>query len=222
MKEINRPDFYRSVFNRNRLDKYYTEPWVTDIVVPEIKRTLGEANRIWEPTGGGCHMADALCKHDFELMVTDMDPKDFTEEWAGWGNESIDFLKDDILEDYEVDAIVFNPPYALQASKFIKRALHLMDKHDSVELVAALVRSGFKHGKSRNDIFRDCPEYACEVVVQGRPRWDEWWTGVKMKNGGMHDYSWHIWKKGYNDLPVQRFGARPKGKINYIDYDVWR
>lgn len=209
-------NIHETDFERVENDKYYTEPWLTEAVVMELLNRVGWGANLWEPSAGGCHMVETFNENGFNVTATDLDCCDFPDNWRDISDTSPkDFFttKTDNIKD--IDLIAFNPPFGKLAYLFVQRALQHMMENDRIQVVAALCRSDFKHASTRDDIWSKCPYYAHEVVVQGRPRWDAWWTGIKLKNGPKHNYSWYIWDKRHTGPTITSFAKKPKG----IRYD---
>jgi hypothetical protein len=54
---------------RRANDSYETPAWVTDAVVPHIRK---RARDVWEPAAGSGQMADALLSAGFRVIDTDI------------------------------------------------------------------------------------------------------------------------------------------------------
>jgi hypothetical protein len=111
-------------------------------VVPYLR---AHCLRPWDPANGpGSKIAQALREAGFDAIAT----RD-------------NFLARASLPDSRMDAIVTNPPYGYQgklACQFIVHALEL------VPLAAMLLRIDFDSGKTRTNLFRDCPAFDRKIV----------------------------------------------------------
>lgn len=184
--------FFESRFARREGDAYFTEPWVTRALLSALRQNgtpLSDVpGVVWEPAAGRGDMAKVLMSEKEEVFCSDINLDDIDSEACPW-MEEVDFLRDfparlDLLE---VGAIITNPPFHRNyAAKFCQRALDY-----GVPLVAMLTRLEFASGRTRTDMFRRS-EYAFEVKLTNRPRWD-WWFRDEPESDPRHYYSWHVW-----------------------------
>ena len=214
------PAMIKSAFARNPRDSYYTERAVTEAIARRIPDGI---KTIWEPACGRGDMARVLRDHSFNVLCSDIhiDPNGGLEEACA---EQFDFLNPQeqpwpefyLLND--IDAIITNPPFGDDAEKFIRRALSYKD----IRYFAFVLRSEWKHGKSRLDLFTEEP-YAGEIVLTWRPRWDWWLTDDEKRakkieagkdpdvsNSPRHNYSVLVWDREHKGLPWQQFATRDK------------
>ena len=164
-------------YERTKLDHYPTESWVSDIIVPVIKKLRPDIKHIWEPCCGDGSMSKVLKQH---FYVTSSDIKDY-----GFSNTHIfDFLnKDD--DKMNGDAIVTNPPYGADAQKFIERAL--TNTYNACGLVAMILRNEYDCAASRTKLFDRYP-FRTKIVLTTRPRWIP-----GSKGAPRHNYAWYVW-----------------------------
>jgi len=93
--------------------------------------------------------------------------------------------------------IVTNPPYKRgMVDAIIQRQIERIEKQNLFGLVV-LLRSTFDHAKSRACMFADNPFYYGQVKLLFRP----WWSDDH-KASPIHNYCWHIWKRGRQTRPV--------------------
>jgi hypothetical protein len=88
--------------------------------------------------------------------------------------------------DEKIDAIITNPPFGKKAEAFVRKASKATQ---SVRYMAFLLRSEWKHGSKRLDLFEPGSHYAGEIVLTWRPRWD-WWFRDKPEASPRHNFSW--------------------------------
>lgn len=195
-KELD-PALYESNYERTEGDRYWTEPWVTRALMETyLDDRIGSG--VWEPAVGRGDIQRELEKHYYRVFGSDIDISESPE-----GSVEIDFFTGPIPELYPLTGgIVSNPPYNL-AQEFIEKALEYSEKLD-LPVVAMLLRSEFKHAKSRAHLFGPGSGYACEVVLTTRPRWD-WWFRDTPKASPRHNFSWFIWDSQWEKEPIQRF-----------------
>jgi hypothetical protein len=205
------PAMIRSNFDRREKDKYYTAPWVTEALMSEqtfkdVLIPIDDQFDIWEPAAGRGDMVDVLFKHSDFIIGSDLlpDREDI---------EKFDFLNEGyrILDKHPVYSIITNPPYD-KAEEFVRTSLAMIDAEE-VGAVAMLLRSEFKHARTRRDIFGDYPFYMGELVLTKRPRWDWWYEPEpgEVRHSPRHNFSWFVWYGGWRYYdPVQLFWYEDK------------
>ena len=156
-----------SGYARQPLETYETPSWVTQVVVPYLcKHCL----HIWDPANGpASRIAEVLHEEGFRVLVT-----------------NDDFLTKTALPHDRIDAIVTNPPYGKSgklACQFIAHALEL------VPTVAMLLRIDFDSGKTRINLFRDCPAFEHKIVLLDRIVWFE----REGAPGPSENHAWFVW-----------------------------
>lgn len=219
----NDPQMFDSGFERNRLDRYWTNPWMTDELFKHVGRHIPLI--VWECAAGRGDMTATIMSNNRKCYSTDVDMGEFDYE-IGPGHER-SFLDEFELPTYyegEPDeapqtaapaAIITNPPYNEPwkgiADDFIRHGLRFFD--DGITFMAMLLRSEFNSGKSRKNMFGECPHYMGELVLTTRPRWDYGDPDAPEKAAPRHNFSWFVWKRGWQDVgpPVQLFSYMPKG-----------
>lgn len=154
----------RSGYKRVANDKYETPTWAVEVIAPHIPYRI---SKIFDPCCGSGNIVRALntIHHD------------------AWGKDlenGYDYLKDKAWH----EAIVTNPPYKL-AEEFIVHALG----HST--FVAMLLRTDFDHAKTRQYLFKHCPEFSKEIKLLQRPVFIRRTDGVK--EAPSFNHSWFIW-----------------------------
>ena len=216
------PQMVASGYERNRLDRYWTHPWMTN----ELFKMVGQyiPQLVWECAAGRGDMSRAIVECGHLCYSTDIDMSEFDTE-IGPGHEN------SFLDEYEVPeyndgtlmasksctAIITNPPYNEPwkgiADDFIRHGLSFFD--DGVDFMAMLLRSEFNRGKTRRDMFGSCDHYFGEIVLTTRPRWDYGDPDAPEKASPRHNFSWFMWKNDWskdgNFAPMQLFSYMPKG-----------
>jgi len=203
-----------SGMDRNRLDRYWTDQWITDELFKHCDGYIPKT--IWEPAAGRGDMAAAIEFHQRSVAASDIDMSEFSLTSAGWDFEA-DFLT--MIElpwtvGGQVKGIITNPPYQRMAEKFIRHGLKWLDHPNvNLEFMAMILRSEFKSGKTRHDIFGECPHYLGELVLTTRPRWDLDEPDRPDVAHPRHNYSWFMWKSWHNEgaKPIQIFSYMPPG-----------
>jgi hypothetical protein len=179
-------------YARKAHDAYWTEPWVTETLLDRVSFR----GRVWEPAVGVGAMAQVLMARGYPLVASDLIDHGFPP------TEQADFLQHLGLLGDQPYSIVTNPPYHV-AEAFIRHALRLTQPVGG--MVAMLLRSEYRHAKSRIDLFEG-PPFRAEIALTRRPRWIAGTTGSPR-----HNYSWYIWDWRHDSLPVMLFG--PDGRL---------
>lgn len=197
-----------SNYERNELDAYYTEPFVTEALlrhIPVFER------RVWEPSAGRGDMSRVIQAAGATVFASDIDMSRFDIS-ASDDMFDFDFLQMTAPPNcdlYSTYAIITNPPYDIQ-DKFVRHALTFLDH---VEWVAMMLRSEFNSAKTRSDLFADNANFAFEIVLTSRPRWDWWFPAEERarrkaaneEHGPRHNYSWFVWYSHNCGAPSTQF-----------------
>lgn len=206
----NDPQMINSGYNRNRLDRYWTNPWMTNELFKHVRMYIPTA--VWEPAAGRGDMSHALAMNSCEVYSSDIDMSEFDYPMVPQREISFfDAYEVPELEDGPCQAIITNPPYNI-ADKFIRHGLSFFDQ--GVRFMAMLMRSEFNSGKTRADLFGECPHYMGELVLTTRPRWDYGDPDAPETAAPRHNFSWFMWYYGWQDIyeyPIQLFSYMPKG-----------
>lgn len=197
----NDPAFYQSEWERMEGDRYFTEPPASAALARRIPAGI---NTIWEPAAGRGDLVRVLSDFGYNVLASDVNLSEFDTELCR--SETFDFLGDGAPEfflDEEIDMIATNPPFGDLAEPFLRRAL----EYKNVRCVALLLRSEWRHGVKRLDLFRDHPHYAGVIELTWRPRWD-WWFRDKPEASPRHNYAWFLWDRQHTGLPTEQFATR--------------
>lgn len=223
------PQLYSSGYERNRLDRYWTHPWMTYELLDNLSSEI--SGGIWEPAAGRGDMSRALDDWDFghlagHVYSSDIDMSEFNFKF-GPGHEKsfLDEFEMPILSNHGSGVgercrnIITNPPYSQPwrgiADDFVEHALKFMDRGEC-DFIAMLLRSEFRCGKSkrRQGKFGRCEHYMGELVLTTRPRWDYGDPDAPENAAPRHNFSWFLWRRNWifsNSFPIQMFSYMPKG-----------
>lgn len=106
---------------------------------------------------------------------------------------------DAFSKDYHCDWDIFNPPYKRDiVDRIIYARLENMSEGRTRGGMAALLRTGFDHAKTRVGMFRNNLNYAGQIKMLFRPMWF-----IDTNITPIHNYVWHIWL-------VDNFGKPPR------------
>ncbi len=218
----NDPQLYASGFERNRLDRYWTHPWMTNELLENISSEIYDS--IWECAAGRGDMSRALQDWNgwedrgvtVDVYSSDIDMSEFDYTIGKCHEKS--FLDETKMPDGTRN-IITNPPYSQPwrgiADDFVEHALKFMDKGEC-DFIAMLLRSEFKSGKSlrRQLKFGHCKHYMGELVLTTRPRWDYGDPDAPEDAAPRHNFSWFLWQRDWclsHPFPIQTFSYMPKG-----------
>lgn len=193
----NDPAMFNLIYEREDKDLYPTPAWVTEAVIPFLMLHILKANPVWEPACGKGHMADVLHNHFDTVLATDI--VDYGYQQQAFKH---DFLNDTPPASLNIDAVITNPPYGIDAENFIRTALDYTKQRRG--LVAMLLRNEYDSSKSRVDLFNK-PPFARKVVLTSRPRWIEGSTGAPR-----HNYAWFIWDWEHRDRAELSYHVKVK------------
>lgn len=200
---------YESDFERVEGDRYWTAPWVTSALVDSVPFVDPVMGRVWEPACGRGDMVRVLLDHGFDVLASDADMSEF--DPAECDCEGVDFLGPMYVPSRPVVGIVTNPPYQrITCENFVRRAVAYVEQGIAT-YVAVLLRSEWRHGRGRRDLFGDCAYYAGVLELTTRPRWD-WWFRDQPEASPRHNYSWFLWHADAEQMP----GA-PREWFHYRD-----
>lgn len=160
-------------------NSFYPTPfWATVALLRHINI---DGLTVWEPAAGDHRMADVLGCHAARVLTSDI---------AHYGRDHnliFDFLQDDTVAPWSVDALITNPPYGARnelAVPFARLALRRC-----AGTVALLLTANFDGAKSRVDLFHGNSRFQKKLVLVDRCRW---FTG-KGTLDGTSDHAWFIW-----------------------------
>ena len=214
------PQLYSSGYERNRLDRYWTDPWMTQELFRTLNTQLGIGipGPVWEPAAGRGDMSQAIRDYgNVSVYSSDIDMSKF-DPLIGPGHENSFLHEFEIPLAFEMpcQSIITNPPYSQPyrgiAIDFIKQGLGFFD--DGINFMAMLFRSEFCSGKTRNNIFGECRHDMGELVLTTRPRWDYGNPDAPKKASPRHNFSWFLWWKTRHErnTPFQLFSYLNKAK----------
>jgi hypothetical protein len=214
------PQLFESGYERNRLDRYWTHPWMTQTLIRELVNVRYRIpGVVWECAAGRGDISRALTDQGMEVYSSDIDMSEFDNE-IGPGHEGC-FL-DEFQPPDGVQSIVTNPPYNEPwrgiSDDFIRQGIGFLEL-SNVVFMAMLLRSEFRSGKSRKDLFGECPHYMGELVLTTRPRWDYGDPDAPEEAAPRHNFSWFLWHRNYRlqhggeylTPSMQIFSYMPKG-----------
>jgi len=214
------PQLFNSGYERNRLDRYWTNPWMTKELLKSSAIVSNIGYDVWECAAGRGDMSRAIAEHNFAVYSSDIDMKEF-DYGIGPGHERsfLDEFELPMINERPVTSIITNPPYSEPwrgiADDFIEHVLSFFDQ--GVNFMAMLMRSEFSSGKSkrRRLKFGECEHFMGELVLTTRPRWDYGDPDAPENAAPRHNFSWFLWSKdwasGYYKFPIQIFNYMPKG-----------
>jgi hypothetical protein len=169
---------------RKERDLYETPEWVSEALIPHLRKDLAS---VWEPAAGTGKMA-AVLERVAKVHASDIEPNGEI--------SACDFLScSQMPANYE--AIITNPPYET-ATEFCELALKLTEPVDG--LVAMLMRVDFDSAKGRSHIFRDNPAWSKKLVLTKRIVWFE---GGKSPS---FNHAFYIWDWKHTGAPVLAYG----------------
>ena len=196
------PIYGESGYERRELDRYWTEPWITGVLLNSWDMPEG---RVWEPAAGRGDVVEVLQNFGFDTYASDIDMSEYLGPDPCAELNFLDrFMTRDVVP-FDINSVITNPPYKGKlADQFVAQALELME-NGQIEMAAFLLRAEWNAAKKRARLF-DHEFYAGEIVLRRRPRWD-WWYTEKSEHGPRHNFSWFIWdnKTAGRGNPVQLF-----------------
>lgn len=167
---------------------YETEPWAIQNILNVLPISTKQ-NVVWEPAAGNHKIANVLKENGFSVYTSDIKNYNYNHDGI------YDFFKLDKCPFPNVNTIITNPPYGKgnrMAVEFCRKALQF----ENINTIAMLLTSKFDFGKTRVDLFRDCPYFYGEIKLLDRISW--------AGNGktGTEDHGWFLWnKKTFNNFP---------------------
>lgn len=195
--------FYKSDFERNAHDAYYTEHWVTRALVKYLPAYVRDGH-VWEPAAGRGDITRVLQEAGIAVSSSDLYPQ-------APCIKTQDFFTAETTQ--RVDAIITNPPFGkLEGSKKPLSELFTRKALTQADFVAMLLRSEFNHGGKYRDLFTAQNYFAFEIVLTSRPRWDDWWNGKPPKAAPRHNFSWFVWDKLWQGPSTQYWEGRKENE----------
>jgi hypothetical protein len=158
---------HQSGYPRQPNETYETPSWVVQVATQYLRK---HCLHIWAPADEETsRLVLALRTEGFSVTAT-----------------ADDFLARNSLPHSRVDAVVTNPPFGRGgrlACQFIAHASEL------VPTTAMLLRIDFDSGKTRTNLFRDCPAFAHKIVLLDRIVWFE----REGAPGPSENHAWFVW-----------------------------
>lgn len=201
------PALYASNYERQPNDRYWTEPWVTNLLLQKLGgRLLDMDGYIWDPAAGRGDMSSILLDYGLDVVASDIDLSEFDsascpcfESDFRTAIDMIDIAMPGINSD-DLKAVICNPPFGKLADIFLRQMLETK----SLEVVALLLRSEFNSAGKRSELFDEKAKFkfAYEIVITKRPRWD-WWFREEPEASPRHNFSWFVWDKKWEGPSTQ-------------------
>lgn len=155
------------------------------------------APEIWEPAAGTGNLCECLRERGYDVIGSDIKDRGYLKYK---GMCSIDFLQttQDFCWDYNVGAILTNPPYSL-ALEFANHALDVLPENG---LYIALMNISYLSGKKRYEQLFQFGELR-EVYVFSK-RIEYWKNNERPKDkcGSIVNYAWYVFQKGWCGNPT--------------------
>ena len=200
MSKATDPALFSSGYERNRLDRYWTHPWLTEELFKPSVIISKIGYDVWECAAGRGGMSRTIAANNFAVYSSDIDMGEFDSS-IGPGHERsfLDEFEPPMIDGRPVTAIITNPPYSEPwrgiADDFIEHGLDFFDQ--GINFMAMLMRSEFSSGKSkrRRLKFGECPHFMGELVLTTRPRWDYGDPDAPDNAAPRHNFSWFLWVK---------------------------
>jgi hypothetical protein len=167
-----------SGYVRQANDAYETTSWVTEALVPHIRKL---ALHVWEPAAGSGMMVEALRNAGFRVTATDI-------------NAGADFLKCGVLPNDAIQAICTNPPFS-DAQAFIEHALTLNPACRWCGRDAAAHR--LRSRENQAPFIADCGAFAKKIVLAKRIVFFDRPTAAPSFN-----HAWWIWDHQHRGEPT--------------------
>jgi hypothetical protein len=211
------PALFSSGYERNRLDRYWTNPWMTEELLKHLNGAF--TGPVWECAAGRGDMSRALKDGGYFVYSSDIDMGEFDYD-IGPGHERsfLDEFEVPSLGELPCRSIITNPPYSEPwrgiADDFVEHGLGFFD--GDINFMAMLLRSEFSSGKSkrRREKFGECKHFMGELTLTTRPRWDYGDPDAPENAAPRHNFSWFLWARNWathQRYPIQIFSYMPKG-----------
>lgn len=191
MSKLTDPAMYDSGFERLEGERYFTDAWMTEILMRHLD-VADIPGVLWESAAGRGDMVRVLQDYCADVFASDIDMSEF--DTALCPHMEHDFIEGDFCPELEgIGAIITNPPFKDLAPKFLEKAL----SYKSVRFVAMLLPTEFPSAKTtrRMELFTKQP-FAYEIKMVDRPRWDWWFREPKKGEGTPRKvFSWFVWDR---------------------------
>ena len=185
----------RSKFALSANNAYFTAPWATKALLRHVDVC---GLKVWEPAAGDHRCADVLVEHGANVLTSDI------ADYGRQHNLIFDFLQDDSVSPWSVDAIITNPPYG--AGNRLAGAFCRLALARCYGTVAMLLTANFDSGKTRMDLFGDNPRFHKKIVLVDRIRFFE----GEGTMDGTTDHAWFVWGPASPEKAILAYeGKRP-------------
>lgn len=184
MKKINTRSTFATMGASNHVDHerqeddfYATDPKAIDILL-EVEKFN---KNIWEPACGMGHLSEALKKHNYLVVSTDLIDRKYN-------MSGVDFLND--IDSWSGD-IITNPPFK-HAVEFIKHAIDIIPVGNKVAMFLKIL---FLETDKRKQLFLDYPPKTVYILANRLCcAKDGDFVNNNTKAVG---YAWYVWEKGF-------------------------
>lgn len=178
---------------REENDFYATDPHALEIFLDKLEQdNIKLHDSIWECACGKGHLSEVLIHKGYNVYATDKIAR-------GYGNEKLDFLKENLVEDNLKSDILTNPPYK-HAEKFIEKALSIQEKG---YYTIMFLKIQFLEGQARKKLFEKYPPKY--VYVNSKRQLCAMNGEFEKYNATAICYCWFVWEKGWKGEPVIRW-----------------
>lgn len=167
-------------YERSNLDYYATDPKA----VEELLKVEKFNNEVWECACGEGHVSEALKKHGYNVLSTDIVNRGYSGQF---------FTYNFLAQPSEWDGdIITNPPYKY-AKEFVERALDAVNEGAKI---AMFLKIQFLEGMKRGKLLDNNPP---KKIYVARKRIKCAMNGDFASIGSSAIcYAWFVWEKGYN------------------------
>ena len=166
-------------------DWYPTDPPYTNALLDRIQFE----GRIWEPACGDGMMVNTLRERGYQVIASDLN-----DHGCPGAKVGLDFTR--VPERPMVENIITNPPFKIGID-FARKA-----NACATRSVALLCKLAFLAGVNRS-VMHEETHLTRVLVFRARPKFGR--GGKKYKNGGMIEFAWFYWEKGYAGKPTVDF-----------------
>lgn len=163
---------------------YETPEWVTELLLPHIDPEVGT---IWEPACASGKIVRVLKQAPFGYGVLGTDLE------TTYGTTGVNFLNTPCPAG--TDGIITNPPFNRAAEAFIRMSLRHIEE-GKIKFVAMLLPVDFDSGKTRRNMFADCPYFSRKLILTRRILWFK--NPDPKKNNPSQNHAWFVWNDQQN------------------------
>ena len=204
-----------SGYERRERDAYYTESWLTNVLLRHLKvrgKTVCDpaAGRgdILKAVEGSIHQGTGVNTLGYDIQP----PR---KPVRGVKIIKQDFLDPKFVIPPDVNIVITNPPFGTLAQKFVTKTLATGTVVKAAFLLKSVWNTSPGTKNSRRRLFDgtrpDLIPFAYEIVLTERPTWD-WWYVTKAEaeenNKPFHSYSWFVWDRDWKGPSTQFWEGR--------------